>query len=1144
MKILLPGKSDDLDNAKAWVDNSRLFPVLHDLETTLKTLELRWGPCTLFVECKFPGTPNVGARQIDLLIAFQDRAAQIEIKQGRLVLDNTVTQINKQRRLIEAHLGGVRISMDRVSSLLWTPNLSQVELNSIVRGAWVDDHFHHIVPTGGLPNLRGITLTGGGSRSTPAYLPEALVEQLQARTTANSQQSDLAKTLTTLVTESYTRTSVRVNEFIDFESVREFLRFEQPRWNKELIFDPTHLSGLRAADQANALQSMYALKFVEVIGPARFGKSTFIQELLVKLLNAQDEKYDVLSCVIARQNSVWDVLRELARESGYLEEQRIDRLAEDNLLSELAGHRLIYWIKDYDRASRASVAVLCNKLRQFAKGHRAFWVIESMVAANSKEALEPSAVGQVKLGPLDNQTLTNILKKQPVDGRYRDINAIVNDAGGNPHYAIMKWTEAESGRKLLKSIRLDQYELYQAQLNPNEVFVLKTIAYLLFQSPLEIVTVRLVEEYCRTLPSFKLNDARRLIRGVIEKAAAWGLIAVEIFGSEKAGEKGITRALADAAASVASGDSPLVTLFPTTVHEALIGWIRVLDPHFIEHYFGAIEPEEENKWRRRLDEAFLTHPPSDLSVTDVTLSLLTGHYQPFAQSSFRSSFSVIPALDRWLRTRERTQPIEERGSNEFYFTQYVKWLFDHYWDHEGGVKWKLPAPDPEEPSQVLLFDTMRARGEVYRHAGACDWGAWSKATDELWQERKYDLWAESMVRQAQTWLRPPYNDPSKAWEIMQSVLREMDKLSSQAGRSLVCFHVLSFLNKRKLTERVGSLESEAPKLVAGLAAQMIHDALGVENLNSIANALFFLVRSIEQRSQPKSSAEVDNYVSMMRFVERISPARRMQAILTQGSIHRHYGRREKLEWDDFRDHADEAIAIFERVIGSVGASGVNLQVLNALSYTGEVLLRALRFAGEEELGDWAKKNFLRGLQLLEAEMTRSHVLVVVDQNESPLDEGFRFNLVTNKAVQLWVVALTVDPSKIDELAPAFAAVVQIIQGQTKGLGRVERMKRYSRLLINFVRVFSFSAKESHHRQALGLCRNPLIDLLEEVSRVLPTDPKRRSKSGVRKDANKIIQLLSGAEIEVPAQLLMAFSDRPPLASQSSSHRPPNQGSWR
>ena len=83
MRILLPGNSEDLENAKRWLDDVRLLPVLDDLETALKSWERQWGSCTVFVECKFPGTQYVGAKQIDLVIAFRDRAAHIELKQGR-----------------------------------------------------------------------------------------------------------------------------------------------------------------------------------------------------------------------------------------------------------------------------------------------------------------------------------------------------------------------------------------------------------------------------------------------------------------------------------------------------------------------------------------------------------------------------------------------------------------------------------------------------------------------------------------------------------------------------------------------------------------------------------------------------------------------------------------------------------------------------------------------------------------------------------------------------------------------------------------------------------------------------------------------------------------------------------------------------
>ena len=201
---------------------------------------------------------------------------------------------------------------------------------------------------------------------------------------------------------------------------------------------------------------------------------------------------------------------------------------------------------------------------------------------------------------------------------------------------------------------------------------------------------------------------------------------------------------------------------------------------------------------------------------------------------------------------------------------------------------------------------------------------------------------------------------------------------------------------------------------------------------------------------------------------------------------------------------------------------MNVHVLNALSYTGEVLLRALRFSAEEALRDWAKDNFVRGLRKLDEALRRSSALGAAAPHNGPLEDGFRFNLAKNKAVQLWVVALVAEHDRVTELAPAIAEAVRTIYEATKGSDQIERLKRYNPFLTELIRVISFTAKETNHERALTLCQHIFVDLLNQVSRILPADAEKRSKSSIRKDANKIVQFLIGAGVTVPPRLLNAI----------------------
>src|SRR5690242_14996373 len=82
MRIILSGTPEDLDHARDWICDPRLYTVLEDLELALTNLEMHWGPCTAFIECAFPLVAHIEARQTDLVIAFRDRVALCELKQG------------------------------------------------------------------------------------------------------------------------------------------------------------------------------------------------------------------------------------------------------------------------------------------------------------------------------------------------------------------------------------------------------------------------------------------------------------------------------------------------------------------------------------------------------------------------------------------------------------------------------------------------------------------------------------------------------------------------------------------------------------------------------------------------------------------------------------------------------------------------------------------------------------------------------------------------------------------------------------------------------------------------------------------------------------------------------------------------------
>src|SRR5262249_40190304 len=147
---------------------------------------------------------------------------------------------------------------------------------------------------------------------------------------------------------------------------------------------------------------------------------------------------------------------------------------------------------------------------------------------------------------------------------------------------------------------------------------------------------------------FAPDNIRRVARGLIEKAHAARLISLELFGSGTMSEEENAAILREAGSARGASSMLVERLLPSTVQDALAGWIRVLDPHFVDHYVSRIKPEEKEDWRQRLNNVLLDSVDHDLSLTGVSFSLLAGDPAPFARSSFRSSSSMIPSVTSWL----------------------------------------------------------------------------------------------------------------------------------------------------------------------------------------------------------------------------------------------------------------------------------------------------------------------------------------------------------------------------------------------------------------------------------------------------------------------------------------------------------------
>lgn len=98
-----------------------------------------------------------------------------------------------------------------------------------------------------------------------------------------------------------------------------------------------------------------------------------------------------------------------------------------------------------------------------------------------------------------------------------------------------------------------------------------------------------------------------------------------------------------------------------------------------------------------------------------------------------------------------------------------------------------------------------------------------------------------------------------------------------------------------------------------------------------------------------SSSDVLSYLAPLHFLEHApkTSTRRLQILLTQGSVHRHFARQEELEWVIYQQHLDDAFDCYTRALKSAQSQDHLLHTLNAVSYMMLFCLKALRFGDDE-----------------------------------------------------------------------------------------------------------------------------------------------------------------------------------------------------
>lgn len=1001
---------------------------------------------------------------VEFASAVEALRAAVEFQQSIALVDENLPSADRITFRVGLHLGDVLIEHDDIQGN--TINIaSRLESKAPVGGVLISKSFHDAV-TGRLP----VEFEDAGELTL-----KNIVRPIQAfRVKWNSAQWE-------------------VPAAPNFEAQDQF---------SELTAEVGHVEGLRTKDLDAALGLLSTTGVVEVVGPAGVGKTSFIRELLRVRLGLENKPRTICTVVLVNSLSLREMLLALANEAGLAEPDAMKHHDETRLLNILANADVLYWVRDYDAVSQSSVRRLTRDLNDLGSKRRALWIVESVVKPQLHQQLA-RLPHQIHLLPLDDGAMRQILERRLPGAGRQDLAEVLRKAEGIPRWAIWYWM-LDGNESLPRSERLDQYELFALHLEPRERRVLAPLAYILDAAPLG-VTLRLLEAWSAAVDPLLAGDRRTIVRSVVRKMWEHRLVSAECFGVDKDAALGESEELNSAGVGI---DALHQIFLPNSIDDARFGLVQILDPHFIEYFIKAASRLDLEEWATALKSVARDEGEDRHSLTGVTLALLGGDLRSFASSSFRSSAPMIPRILSWVQRAQTLGDQSLQRKDLEYFSHWLEWINDHYWDDERSTSraWKLKPPLGGGEFQSLLYNIARTRSAFHRENGRCDWEAWAAAAAEFLAGDDLDLWAEAQLRRAQALLREPSRPYRKVWDLMRTVLEAEGKLSP-AGRGLMYFHVLSFLNKRRMLRRyLPELAREAESTTRSLVGRMILLGERAENLNSIANAIFFLVRSMEE-GEPPSIDEVTRYVSLLRFVQRVSRARRIQAIVTEGSVHRHYLRRVGVTLQEFALSGAEALRLYEVALDSAERLNIRGHFTTTLSYCGQILGKGLEFKVPQHwLHRWSP-----GIQARLARVLDVGHQAQLEQLRNGMTPELLLNLNKHYMIQSWIAAVVLGQSSLPQLQQIFASALAIWLEISRSQRSLYQVQHYYGLVSELGRAIEYTEQSAVQVEALRHCEETIRAILTYGAIVRRNALKPNQARGLLAKEHFIRSSLAGQE---------------------------------
>ncbi len=877
------------EQLRGWLLNPQITPVLRDVWSwCLEKEETTWGPLDVYVETFLPPSGAKLSRQIDLLLAFNDRAVLCEIKQNRSLqsalsrCESSLDQIQWQDLALEAIR--TRIGVGKVSrTVLFFPHLNAEAIETLARAA--RQSRPHIVVAGG-------QACAGTTSGFPRYLPktlDAILGELDTR--GREWRGALFQMM-----DSHNQPYLQPCGSLD-ETVRFLAQLEQ---HSDTRLNADQVNGLRAPELAEVARHLTEQNLVEICGAHWTGKSRFIEELVRNHLPAHRVlPFDVLGAVSAS-----GILRQ-ALETA---DRAHHNLSDAALIEACAQLRVVFWIQSYDRPARAALGALSRQLadRQSPAADDARWVIESIAP------VAPSN-HQRQLNSLETDQIRELLLRRPPGDSRHDLNRVAYLARGNPGIAAALW---RAGTPLpsddhSRTAGLQQFDWLSSVIPPSELSVLYFVVWVLSTIPCGLsasVLLKVVQHvFADRLPS-QLADALQRVLSIIESNQLGHIYHVNEWLLP---------------ASLQQRSFAVVNNINADLREEVVKWV-------------AQHPVILDDWKTRASEALDREGQDPLGLAHGARLLQRGELWNFYWHPLRHTHRAH--VVRWLDEVNATPLL--RDPLQMYVARALR--FGQGFSSSGGdpeaLDKEVGRPNEGDSRQVAVYESLKYSLIRKLTLTAAEIHEWCRGADDI-KDPAIRLPALAYVALAYGQL----GQAQEAWAVLKPLLEARDSLH-ETHRSRVLHSGLAFLNQTKL---VGLIRSREPKdyfqaLTVQIASELLALAVRCQNVTLLADGFFYLVRSEEFYRSPDVDRE--QAIGRLHFITTASPARALQAVVTEGSLYRRPCRDGVVPDEEVPTHLAAATRLYEQAYQAASSVHAAVHELNAGSYMGEVALLALRHA--------------------------------------------------------------------------------------------------------------------------------------------------------------------------------------------------------